>query len=153
MILHIIALISVFLFGGADRINTYLQIHDVPTTLKGTSYSSRFYYYCNFYVFETDSTGYSQDGQTARSMAVDTVALGISSDEILYDDARDFTYKVVNDVLVITYKHLSNPENQDHTREFAFLHEHSDWISLHEYAYGHEVLSVGNKIQRFIDSN
>jgi len=149
MILHMAVLIAIFLFGGADAANRSVYTVPIPTSLAGTSWNSRFYHYCNFYVFETDSTGYSQDGQTAWSMAVDTVALGIGDDHFMYDNPKAFKYKIIDTMLTISYHHANGTNDEHDTREFYHRPKHGDWVSVYEYSYGAEVLRQGVKEEKY----
>ena len=124
------------------------NISTTPHTLKGTTWFSQFYHYCNFYRFETDSTGYKESGQVAWSCPVDTLALGISGDHILYEDPVAFKYEITDTVLVIEY--LDKNSNEDHQKElFYYRSEYKDWISKYEYTYGFEYLKEGEKRVRY----
>lgn len=117
---------------------------NIPQTLKGTNWASHFYHYCNFYHFETDSTGYSEDGQMASSLPIDTLALGVSGNEILYGIPEKFKYDITDTVLTINYL-TRNPNDTVFTRVFYFRPEKSEWVSEYEYAYGKEYLRKGVK--------
>ena len=132
-------------FLGLSQIENY---SNVPQTLKGTKWTSRFYYYCNYYYFETDSTGFSEDGQVAWSCPIDTLALGISGDKILYSDQREFKYNLSDTILTIKYVSMS-PNETKKTRIFYFRFEHNEWISEYEYVYGKEILIKGERIELF----
>lgn len=111
--------------------------------MKGTTWSSEFYHYANFYCFETDSTGYSLDGQLAASIPIDTVEAGVSGNTIVYGDKTPFNYKIVGTGLTIYY-----PENKTKRRYF-YRNDFEDWCSFQEYAYGRECLSQGEQIKTF----
>ena len=76
---------------------------EVPKSLKGTNWYSQFYHYHNNYYFKTDSTGSSEDGQVALSCPIDTTALGISGDTIIYSNPEKFKYKITDTILRIEY--------------------------------------------------
>ena len=122
----------------------------VPQTLKGTGWSSQFYHYCNFYHFDTDSTGYIESGQVAWSCPVDTLALGISGDQILYQNPVKFRYQIKDSVLVIEYYGTKSKEDELKDK-FYYRPQRNDWISYHEYSYGRECLRMGEKIEFFFE--
>lgn len=136
--LTIFALLSITLLG----MNNPGDHSNVPETLKGTTWTSQFYHYCNFYQFETDSTGFSQDGQVAWSCPVDTVALGISEDQILYSDPEKFKYEIKDTVLTIAYDGV-------HKKVFYYRANYKDWISEYEFVYGKECLRRGDRKELF----
>lgn len=116
-------------------------------TLKGSEWSSEFYYYHNRYFFETNSIGYSEDGQYGWSTAIDPELYNNSKDSILYEDKEAFTYKLVDSVLTITYK---SKEEGNEPRIFYLEKRKNKEIvfrSEYEYTYGREYL-IKNKINK-----
>lgn len=120
----------------------------VPKSLKGTNWNSQFHHYCNFYHFETDSTGYSIDGQVAWSTPIDTINDGISKNKVVYDDPVSFRYVIQDSSLIINYQVTGSNDGQNQ-RIFNFRIEHKDWLSEYEYAYGRECMREGEKIEEF----
>lgn len=120
-----------------------------PESLKNTEWNSQFYHYANFYVFETDSTGYFQDGQVGWSTGIDPQKLVGSEDKVFYNDSVQFTYALKNNVLTITY-----PQEEDGSemayRIFDFRSEDQHWVSQYEYAYGKEVLMTGERLEQLV---
>lgn len=119
-------------------------------SLKGTKWNSHFYYYHNFYSFETDSTGYFEDGRIAWSCPLDLEKLNIPENEILYETPIDFKYQVTDSSLILNYK-VNHSEKKLDSRSFI-LHEELDrWVSTYEYAYGKEVLRKGDRIKFILE--
>lgn len=110
-----------------------------PTTLAGTNWDSQFYFYHNNYFFDSDSTGYSEDGQMASSVAIDLESNGLTGEEILYEGKQPFTYTIKDTVLTINYTEWEI-EGEKHSRIFYYNFEWGNWVSEYEYTYGHEVL-------------
>ncbi|MCA6365175.1 MAG: hypothetical protein IM638_19240 [Bacteroidetes bacterium] len=112
--------------------------------LKGTQWSSDFYYYHNDYFFLTDSTGFSRDGQYLWSTPVDPVLYNNSSDSIIFFNREFFTYSLNDTLLRICYTPLqSNSLHKIEDR--VFIAEKGDSNSVvfrseHEYSYGKEYL-------------
>ena len=121
---------------------------EVPKSLKGTNWYSQFYHYHNNYYFKTDSTGSSEDGQVALSCPIDTTALGISGDTIIYSNPEKFKYKITDTILRIEYLDW-RPNDTIYSRVFYFRRKHGDWISEYEYAYGNEYLKIGKRTEIF----
>ena len=132
-------------FLGLRQIENYSNF---PQTLKGSKWTSQFYFYCNYYYFETDSTGFSEDGQVAWSCPIDTLALGISGNKILYCGQSRFKYYLSDTMLTIEYLTLRS-DNTINRRVFFYRPEYSDWISEYEYVYGKEVLRKRERIEQF----
>ncbi len=141
IIIILISLISLGLVNEVDNHST------VPKTLKGTNWTSQFFHYCNNYYFDSDSTGFSEDGQVAWSYPVDTLELGISSDDILYANPEKFKYDITDTILTIEY--LTFDSKSFYERVFYFRPKYSDWISEYEYVYGRECLREGEKKEKF----
>lgn len=142
-LLIIIPLMS-FLSCGGDNNDDLIA----PQTLKGTSWTSQFHHYCNFYRFETDSTGFIENGQVAWSCPVDTLALVVSGNDILYDDPKKFIYKISDSILII--ENLVNESRDEANRNiFYYRPEENRWVSEHEYVYGKEYLESGEKKEKF----
>jgi hypothetical protein len=107
-------------------------------SLKGTEWVSEFYHYRNKYYFETDSTGYAQHGQFAWSCPVDTIALGITGDSILYSNNEPFRYWLNDTVLQLQFLSALGP---DRRKFYLYMQEEQQrFRSDHEYSYGREYL-------------
>lgn len=117
-------------FLGLSQIENY---SNVPQTLKGTKWTSRFYYYCNYYYFETDSTGFSEDGQVAWSCPIDTLALGISGDKILYSDQREFKYNLSDTILTIKYVSMSPNETKKQEFSISDLNTMTGFLNMNMF--------------------
>lgn len=140
-------IIFIFLFViGSCGIKT--NSSTAPQTLKGTSWTSQFYHYCNYYRFDTDSTGQSESGQVAWSCPVDTLALGISGDHILYENPVAFKYQITDTVLTIEYID-KNSDLVIQKDVFYYRSERKGWVSNQEYNYGFECLNEGKKREKF----
>ena len=141
-------ILIVLFFVSYSGLSKKYNISIPPTTLKGTNWTSLFYHYCNNYHFDTDSTGFSEDGQVAWSCPVDTTALGISENEILYSDPQKFKYDISDTILTIEYL-TWKPNNNVYKRIFFYRPQYDDWISEYEYAYGKECLKKGKRKEKF----
>jgi hypothetical protein len=108
--------------------------------LKGSEWSSEFYYYHNRYFFKTNSSGYSEDGQYGWSTAIDPEHYNNSKDSILYEEKEAFTYKLVDTVLTITYK--SKEEGNEPRIFYLEKRKNKEVVfrSEYEYTYGREYL-------------
>ncbi len=142
---YIVVSLLILLIGGW-KISS--KDAEIPITLKGTNWVSHFYHYHNNYFFETDSTGFSEDGQMAWSCTIDTVALGISGDEILYANPEKFKYTIGDSTLTIEYLNW-RPQDSVYTRVFYFRSQNNDWLSDYEYVYGKECLRQGVRVETF----
>ena len=120
--------------------NHKINSKKIENILKGTKWSSEFYYYHNRYFFKTNSSGYSEDGQYGWSTAIDPELYNNSKDSILYEDKEAFTYKLEDTVLTINYK---SKEEGNEPRIFYLEKRKGKEIvfrSDHEYTYGREYL-------------
>jgi hypothetical protein len=110
------------------------------TILKGTQWTSEFYYYHNRYFFISDDTGYSEDGQYGWSTGIDPEIYNNSKDSILYEDKEPFNYKLHDSILTITYK---SKEEGNEPRIFYLEKRKNKQIAFrseYEYSYGCEYL-------------
>ncbi len=108
-------------------------------TLKGTHWTSEFYHYKNKYFFQTDSTGYSEDGQYCWSAPIDPTLYNNSRDSVAYQGPDTFRYSLKDTILILTYGPIDTASNQ----RIFHLQKDTDGISFvseYEYAYGTEVL-------------
>ena len=114
-------------------------------TLKNTVWSSTFFHYHNEYYFESDSTGYSFDGQRAFSLPLDSSDVDFESKKVLYKDSVNFTYILQDSLLIINF------QNQQPKREFKIstLNNSLAFKSIYKYSYGYEWLEKG-KIDRWV---
>ncbi len=110
-----------------------------PQTLNGQQFASEFYHYVNYYSFETDSTGFSENGQLFWSIALDTTSRSAAMDSVMYEYPEAFRYSIIDSVLTIEYTSPDHPDT-DHFRVFHFNCKKKQWIGTHEYAYGREYL-------------
>ncbi len=117
---------------------------DFPKTLKGTNWNSQFSYYSNFYHFDSDSTGYSEDGQVAWSFPIDSSTLGDAKDSIIYLDRKLFNYHIEDSTLTIDYPSWKINDTLV-KRVFHFNPKKQAWCSDYEYTYGREWLKEGEK--------
>lgn len=124
------------------------KVNPVPTSLKGTNWTSHFYHYHNNYFFDSDSTGFSEDGQMKWSLPIDTIASGNSGDSIIYDDPKKFKYNIVDTILTIEYL-TWKPNNIAENRVFVYRSKSADWISEYEYAYGKECLKQAERAEEY----
>lgn len=117
-----------------------------PQTLNGSQFASEFYHYVNYYSFETDSTGFSENGQLFWSIGLDTTGRSSAQDSVMYEYPEPFRYFIVDSVLTIEYTSPNHPDT-DLFRIFHYNCNQKQWIGTHEYAYGREYLrSVEQKI-------
>ncbi len=130
--------IVLFLSSSCGNLNSPTENETKPS-LSESVWASEFYYYHNQYFFLTDSTGYSRDGQLAWSCPIDTTALQISGDSILYGDNDTFKYSLIDTVLTIKYQ-SPNSDGTFYTRVFHRRQSDSAFVSNYEYTYGKEVL-------------
>lgn len=139
--------ISLLLIAGCSiEKNERSQNRSFPTTLKNHQYSSEFYHYVNYYHFETDSTGYSEDGQLFWSIGLDTTGRSSALDSVLYEEGDPFDYTIHDSTLTIRYTAPDHPDT-DLVRTFYYQSTDKVWISEHEYAYGKEYLQrVSEKV-------
>lgn len=112
--------------------------------LKGTQWSSDFYYYHNDYFFLTDSTGFSRDGQYLWSAPVDSALYNNSRDSIIFFNREFFTYSLNDTLLKICYTSFEN-DSSHKMEDRVFTAEKRDsnivvFRSEHEYSYGKEYL-------------
>lgn len=129
--------------SGIEDKTTDAELKSESVRLKGTKWNSQFYYYNNFYHFETDSTGFSDDGQVAWSCPIDLKKENIPENKILYSGVQKFSYKIKTDTLIIDY---GNAEKEgSNLRVFIYRKTYKDWISEEAYAYGNEVLKPGER--------
>lgn len=119
---------------------------NVPSSLSGTNWTARFYYYHNNYKFLTDSTGIFEAGRVAWSCPVDTVALGIPGNKILYNDPLPFNYQIIDSVLFITFPDI---KDKSLNKIFDYHSESKIWCSKHEYVYGKECLYQESRVELF----
>lgn len=115
-------------------------------TLKGTEWTSRFFNYCNYYCFTTDSTGFSEDGRVANSfpIPIDTSVPEYGETEIVYNEPEKFKYNISDTVLTIVYINWK-PHDKVYQRIFHYDSIENAWISEHEYVYGREWMYKGQK--------
>ncbi len=132
---------TVILFLSASCGQTNLgEDSKTKNSLQGTVWASEFYYYRNQYLFETDSTGYSQDGQLAWSTIFgQDISNHIPQDSILYFDNDTFKYSLIDSVLIVKYPSADHDSTND-TRIFHRRLKDCAFVSEYEYAYGREVL-------------
>lgn len=114
-------------------------------SLENTQWNSQFYQYNNFYHFTDASSGYSQDGQVAWSVPIDLKARKIPKNKILYNDKEAFTYAIKDSKLTIHYLNQDTTQTPLDDRVFNYRKKHADWISVHVYTYGSEVLKPGKR--------
>jgi len=118
-----------------------------PQTLKGKQFSSEFFHYVNYYSFQTDSTGFSENGQLVWSIGLDPDKYTDAMDSVYYEYPAPFRYTIVDSVLTITYTDPEHPKT-DQFRIFHFNCAEKQWIGTHEYAYGREYLEeVSSKVE------
>ena len=110
-----------------------------PSTLKGAQFASEFYHYVNHYSFETDSTGFSENGQLFWSIGLDTTGRSSAQDSVMYANPEPFRYFISDSILTIEYTSADHPES-DQFRIFHFNCSRNQWISTHEFTYGKEHL-------------
>lgn len=113
-------------------------------SLRKTNWYSQFYIYSNFYHFGTDGRGYSDDGQAAWSCPIDYKAKKIPGSKILYAGPQKFRYQIKNDTLTINYL-----DHELESRIFIYRKERENWLSLHSYTYGYEVMKAGERKEFF----
>jgi len=121
--------------------------NSVMKTLKGTKWNSEFYHYHNFYHFQTDSSGYFDDGQVAWSCPIDLKAQKIPEDKILYSGKQPFRYQIERNKLTIVYKVPNDKKSKN--RIFTYRQNEKDWISVYKYTYGNEVIQPGEREEFF----
>jgi hypothetical protein len=120
-------------------------------SLEKTNWNSQFYHYSNFYHFETDEAGYSDDGQVAWSCPIDLKAQKIRGNKILYAGQVQFHYQIEKDTLTIDY--LYKDADHSKSRVFTYRKKYKDWISVNSYTYGFEVLKQGEQKLDFEETN
>jgi len=120
-------------------------------TLKGTNWASDFYHYHRNYFFETDSTGYFEHGQLAWSLPIDTVALKISGNQILYEEPESFKYSITDTTLTIEY--FKKDSAGLASRQVFYLEKRDNnryvWRANQEFTYGREYLFLENRVEIF----
>ncbi len=134
---HIFFLLLLVFFSGCTEM-------DNERSLEKTDWNAQFYYYSNFYHFGTNGQGYSDDGQTAWSCPIDLKAKQIPENKILYAGREKFRYELKKDTLTLDYL---NPDRE--SRVFVYRKEYRNWMSLHSYTYGFEVLEPGERKEFF----
>lgn len=83
----------------------------------------------------------------ASSCPIDTLALGISGNEIIYTNPEKFRYNIADTVLTMEYLTWKSNDTIQY-RVFYYRSEYDDWISEYEYTYGKECLRQRERIEK-----
>ena len=114
-------------------------------SLRETSWTSQFNYYSNYYYFDSDSTGFSQDGQVAWSCPITPSLVNEKNkDSIIYTDKERFIYHIKDSTLFIKYPDWKINDTIV-KRAFRYNSTEKAWGSIYKYSYGREWLTLGTK--------
>ena len=126
--------------SSEKNVETNSESFCAPQTLSETQFSSAFFHYVNYYSFETDSSGFSENGQLVWSIGLDPEKYADAMDSVFYEVPAPFRYSISDSVLTIEYTNPDHPKT-DQFRIFHYNCDEKQWIGIHEYAYGREYLN------------